>query len=88
MAPIGLEMPLPAMSGAEPWTGSNIDGKRRSGLRLALAASPRLPARAEPRSERMSALRFEATTTDSSSGRRTNFALIASTSTDSVATSG
>src|SRR3954447_26055480 len=36
------------MSGAEPWNGSNMDGKRRSGLRLALAARPRLPARAPP----------------------------------------
>jgi hypothetical protein len=26
MAPTGLQIPWPAMSGAEPWTGSNIDG--------------------------------------------------------------
>ena len=81
-------MPWPAMSGAEPWTGSNMLGKRRSGLKLALAARPRLPARAEPRSERMSALRFEATTTERSSGLSTNFAAMASTSTLSVVTSG
>ena len=60
-------------------------GNRRSGFRFALAARPRLPARAEPRSDRMSAFRLEATTTDRSSGCRTNFALIASTSTLSVA---
>ena len=29
--PMGLAMPWPAMSGAEPWTGSNSDGNRRSG---------------------------------------------------------
>ena len=34
MAAIGLAMPLPAMSGAEPWIGSNIDGVVRSGLML------------------------------------------------------
>ena len=26
ICPTGLAMPLPAMSGADPWTGSNIDG--------------------------------------------------------------
>ena len=36
-------MPWPAMSGAEPCTGSNIDGKVRSGLMLPLAASPMPP---------------------------------------------
>ena len=30
----GLAMPLPVMSNAEPWIGSNIDGKRRSGSML------------------------------------------------------
>ena len=35
---IGLAMPLPAMSGAEPCMGSNMDGYRLSGLRLAPAA--------------------------------------------------
>ena len=32
--PIGLAMPCPAMSGAEPCTGSNTDGNLRSGLML------------------------------------------------------
>jgi hypothetical protein len=34
MAPIGLAIFFPAMSGAEPWTGSKIDGAVRSGLML------------------------------------------------------
>src|ERR671910_102471 len=33
--PIGFATPLPAMSGAEPCTGSNMDGNSPSGLRLA-----------------------------------------------------
>ena len=28
-------MPLPVMSNAEPWIGSNIDGNARSGFRFA-----------------------------------------------------
>jgi YD repeat-containing protein len=32
--PIGLAMPWPAMSGADPCTGSNTDGKLPSGLIL------------------------------------------------------
>ena len=43
MAPTGLAMPRPAMSGAEPCTGSNIDGCRRVGSRFALGARPRPP---------------------------------------------
>ena len=46
--PIGLAMPLPAMSGAEPCTGSNIDGNSRSGLRLADGAMPIVPVTAGP----------------------------------------
>ena len=34
--PIGLAMPLPMMSKAEPWIGSNMEGNLRSGLRLAV----------------------------------------------------
>ena len=41
--PIGLAMPLPAMSGAEPCTGSNSDGNVRSGLMLADGAMPIVP---------------------------------------------
>ena len=58
--PIGLAMPLPAMSGAEPWTGSNIDGNFRSGLMFADGAIPIVPVTAGPRSERMSPKRLRA----------------------------
>ena len=56
-------MPWPAMSGAEPWTGSNIDGYSRSGFRLPEGAMPIEPATAAARSLRMSPNRFEATIT-------------------------
>ncbi len=29
--PIGLAMPLPVMSKAEPWMGSNMEGQRAPG---------------------------------------------------------
>ena len=32
ICPIGFAIPFPAMSGAEPWTGSNRDGYLFSGL--------------------------------------------------------
>ena len=66
--PIGLAMFLPAMSGAEPCTGSNIEGKRRSGLRLAEGAMPIVPVTAGPRSDRMSPKRLLATTTSKLDG--------------------
>src|SRR3954469_17790768 len=56
------------MSGAEPGTGSNIEGKSRSGLRLAEGAMPMVPVHAGPRSERMSPKRLEPTTTSNQSG--------------------
>src|SRR6185369_7548326 len=34
--PIGLATPLPMISKAEPWIGSNIEGKDRSGFRFAV----------------------------------------------------
>lgn len=43
-ATIGLLMPWRALPGADPWTCPNMDGKRRSGFKLALAARRRLPA--------------------------------------------
>ena len=58
------------MSGAEPWTGSNMLGMRRVGLMLALGARPMLPVIAAPRSVRMSPNRLLATTTSSASGSR------------------
>ena len=39
ICPIGLAIHWPAMSGADPWTGSNKDGKRRSGLILPAGAA-------------------------------------------------
>src|SRR5437773_10382180 len=70
ICPIGLAIALPAMSGAEPCTGSNSDGYSRSGLMLAEGAMPIVPAQAGPRSERMSPKRLEATTTSNQSGCR------------------
>src|SRR3546814_9387395 len=67
-APSGLAMPLPTMSKAEPWIGSNIEGVSPAGLMLAVAPLPRLPVSAEARSERMSACRLVATTVSIASG--------------------
>src|SRR5437868_12801845 len=64
----GFAIPRPAMSGAEPCTGSNIDGYFRSGLRLADGANPMDPTTAAPRSDKMSPSRLEATTTSNQSG--------------------
>ena len=86
--PMGLQMPRPAMSGAEPCTGSNIDGKRRSGLMFAEGAMPMVPAMAGPRSERMSPKRLLPTTTSNQSGCSTNWAARMSTWNFAVATSG
>ena len=46
--PIGLAMPRPAMSGAEPCTGSNIEGYSRSGLMLPEGAMPIEPTHRGP----------------------------------------
>src|SRR6185503_17720089 len=85
---IGLAMPLPVMSKAEPWIGSNIEGKRRSGLRLAVGAMPSEPDSAAARSERMSACKFEATITSIASGFSTMRVVAASTRMRSVFTPG
>ena len=68
MAATGLALFWPAMSGAEPWTGSNIDGPVRAGFRLADAANPIPPATAPPRSVRMSPKRLSVTMTSYCSG--------------------
>src|SRR5882724_4442659 len=73
--PIGLAMPWPAMSGAEPCTGSNTDGKSPGGLMLPDGAMPMVPVQAGPRSERISPNRFEPTTTSNQSGCSTKFAV-------------
>jgi hypothetical protein len=73
--PIGLAMPCPAISGAEPCTASNTEGKLPSGLMLPDGAMPMVPVQAGPRSERMSPNRFEPTTTSNQSGCSTKFAV-------------
>src|SRR5215211_322912 len=75
ICPTGLAIPCPAMSGAEPCTGSNTEGNLRSGLIFPDGAMPIVPAQAGPRSERMSPNRFDATTTSKRSGLRTNCAV-------------
>jgi hypothetical protein len=55
---MGLAMPLPAISGAEPWTGSKRDGQRPVGLMFPEGATPMEPVHAGPRSERISPKRF------------------------------
>src|SRR5438552_2415209 len=59
----GSARPVPAMSGAEPWTGSKSDGPVRAGLRFADAARPMPPPIAPPRSVRMSPNRLSVTIT-------------------------
>ena len=86
--PIGLAMPRPAMSKAEPWIGSNIEGAARSGFRFAVGAIPSEPASAAARSERMSACRLVATIVSSVDGRSVMRMVIASTSILSQPTSG
>ncbi|MNC96588.1 hypothetical protein D3C83_140010 [compost metagenome] len=66
---------MPAYFGAEPCTGSNIDGYFRSGLMLALGAMPIEPTQAGPRSDRMSPNKLEPTTTSNQSGWRTKCAV-------------
>ena len=78
--PTGFATPWPAMSGADPCTGSNIDGWSRGGLRLPLGATPIDPATAAARSERMSPNRLEATMTSRLRGLSTTRAARASTS--------
>ena len=76
------------MSGAEPCTGSNSEGKLRSGFRLAEGAIPIVPVQAGPRSDRMSPNRLEATTTSKRSGDSTKRAARMSTWYLSQRTSG
>jgi hypothetical protein len=50
-----LPMPIPVISNADPWMGSNIDGFCRVGSKLLVGAIPIDPAREAARSERISA---------------------------------
>lgn len=45
--PTGLAIPMPVISKAEPWIGSNIDGIVLEGSMLAVGAIPMDPARAD-----------------------------------------
>ena len=88
MVASGFTTPFPAISGAEPCTGSNMEGNRRSGSRLAEAASPMLPTMMAEMSLRISLNRFDPTTTSKLCGRRMKFMAAASTSSDSVSMPG
>src|SRR3546814_6310085 len=65
---IGLAMPLPAMSGAEPCTGSKIKGCSPTGLMLADGAMLMEQATPGPTSDWISPNRLEPTTTQNPSG--------------------
>ncbi len=71
MAARGLAIPCPAMSGAEPCTGSNMLGAVRSGLMLPEAAKPIPPWSTAPRSVMMSPNMLVVTITSNRSGLAT-----------------
>jgi hypothetical protein len=50
-----VPIPIPVISKADPWIGSNIEGFSRVGSRLLVGAIPIEPASAAARSERISA---------------------------------
>ena len=60
-APMGLALPVPAMSGAEPCTGSKIE--RAPGWMLPLPTKPMPPTSPAARSERISPKRLSVTIT-------------------------
>lgn len=68
MAAVGSAFCCPAISGAEPWTGSNMDGAVRSMLMLPDAAKPMPPVTAAARSVRMSPKRLSVTITSKREG--------------------
>ena len=61
---------MPAISGAEPCTGSNNDGCLFSGFILPDGAIPIVPVHAGPKSDKISPNKFDATTTSNHSGLR------------------
>ena len=65
---VGSAVPVPAMSGAEPCTGSNMLGLVRETSRLPDAASPMPPDTAAARSVKMSPNRLSVTTTSNRPG--------------------
>ena len=74
ICPIGFAIFFPAMSGADPWTGSNKDGKSFSGLIFPEGATPIVPVHAGPKSDKISPKRFDPTTTLNFSGFKTKWA--------------
>src|SRR5699024_5903371 len=64
----GLATPLTAISGADPCTGSNIEGYFFSACQFAPAASPIPPAEAAPTSVKISPNNLEVTTTSKRAG--------------------
>ena len=75
ICPIGLAIPFPAISGAEPWTGSNNDGNLLSGFIFPDGAIPIVPVQAGPKSDKISPNKFDATITSNHSGVKTNLAV-------------
>ena len=83
---VGFAAPVPAMSGAEPWTGSKIPGFESP--RLADAARPSPPVTAAATSERMSPKVFSITSTSNEPGSVTICIATLSTSPWRSSTSG
>ena len=65
---VGSALPWPAMSGAEPCTGSNMEGYSREGLRFPDALRPMPPVTAPASSVRMSPNRLSVTMTSKRPG--------------------
>ena len=82
----GWRCPVPAMSGAEPWTGSNRPGP--SAPRLAEGSIPSEPVSIAASSLRMSPNRFSVRITSKSRGPETSCIAALSTSMWSSSTSG
>ena len=82
----GWRRPLPAMSGAEPWTGSNRPGP--SAPRLAEGSIPSEPVSIAASSERMSPNMFSVRITSKRDGSETSCIAALSTSMWSSSTSG
>ena len=74
ICPIGFAIFCPAMSGADPWTGSNKDGKSFSGLIFPEGATPIVPVHAGPKSDKISPKRFDPTTILNFYGFKTKWA--------------
>ena len=68
MVAVGSALPCPAMSGAEPCTGSNMEGYSREGFRLPDALRPMPPVTAPASSVRMSPKRLSVTITSKRPG--------------------